>query len=105
MALGIMSSVPKVRDHLAKTKDGFIEDCTNLLADEDQIVAEFAVNMLANISQGIFLRFYFFSSWSFNFERTYYFFDTFKKVLSLPAERGYRRLRRSWFPRKTFDLK
>ena len=54
MALGIMSSVPKVRDHLAKTKDGFIEDCTNLLADEDQIVAEFAVNMLANISQGIF---------------------------------------------------
>ena len=60
MALGIMSSVPKVRDHLAKTKDGFIEDCTNLLADEDQIVAEFAVNMLANISQGIFLRFYFF---------------------------------------------
>ena len=52
MALGIMSSVPKVRDHLAKTKDGFIEDCTNLLADEDQIVAEFAVNMLANISQG-----------------------------------------------------
>jgi len=51
MALGIMSSVPKVRDHLAKTKDGFIEDCTNLLADEDQIVAEFAVNMLANISQ------------------------------------------------------
>ena len=54
MALGIMSSVPKVRDHLAKTKDGFIEDCTNLLADEDQIVAEFAVNMLANISQGLF---------------------------------------------------
>ena len=42
------------RDGLAKAKDGFIEDCTHLLADEDQIVAEFAVNMLANISQGIF---------------------------------------------------
>ena len=62
MALGIMSSVPKVRDHLAKTKDGFIEDCTNLLADEDQIVAEFAVNMLANISQGILEIFLFFPS-------------------------------------------
>ena len=44
------------RDGLVKATDGFIEDCKNLLADEDQIVAEFAVNMLANISQGIFFK-------------------------------------------------
>ena len=43
-------------DGFAKATDRFIEDCTNLLADEDQIVAEFAVNMLANISQGIFFK-------------------------------------------------
>lgn len=52
MALGIMSSVPKVRDHLAKNKAGLIQDCTQLIQDEDTIVAEFAVNILANISLG-----------------------------------------------------
>jgi len=50
MALGIMSSVPKVRDYLAKNRAGLIEDCTQLIQDEDHIVAEFAVNILANIS-------------------------------------------------------
>jgi len=50
MALGIMSSVPKVRDYLAKNREGLIEDLTQLVQDEDNIVAEFAVNILANIS-------------------------------------------------------
>ena len=52
MALGIMSSVPKVRDYLAKNREGLIEDLTQLVQDEDNIVAEFAVNILANISLG-----------------------------------------------------
>ena len=47
--------MPKVRDHLAKNdRQILIEDCTQLIQDEDNVVIEFASNVLANISLGFY---------------------------------------------------
>lgn len=50
MVLGLMSSVQTVRKVLAEDKQKIIQDCSTLVQDDDAVVVEFAVAILANLA-------------------------------------------------------
>ena len=50
MVLGLMSSVQTVRKVLAEDKQKIVQDCSTLIQDDDAVVVEFAIAILANLA-------------------------------------------------------
>lgn len=52
MVLGLMSGIDSVRQVLAQDKQSIVASCTNLIQEDDAIVVEFAMAVLANLVAG-----------------------------------------------------
>ena len=50
MVLGLMSSVQTVRKVLVEDKQKIVQDCSTLIQDDDAVVVEFAIAILANLA-------------------------------------------------------